>query len=179
MKRRTVHVIFGAAAVACAAFSLFNVAALSRAERVNRAIAQANPTDTNLSAPEARFAQALALARAGKVDDAIKAYKEQAQGKRADLRLAALYNLGNLYMREANKETTDESTPPLPLIELAKQSYRDVLRSDPGFWDARYNLERALWLAPEVEDPILDVEEIPDAEDRTMSTLPGARLELP
>jgi mxaK protein len=179
MKRRTVHAAFGAAALVFAATALFSLAALNRAERVNRAIAQANLTEADLSIPEARFAQAVAFARAGKVDDAIKAYKEQVQGKRADLRLAALYNLGNLYLRQANQEATEESTPALPLIELAKQSYRDLLRSDPGYWDARYNLERALWLAPEVEDEILDVEDIPDAEDRTMSTLPGARLELP
>jgi mxaK protein len=152
---------------------------LSRAERVNRSIAQATVGTAASSIPEARFAQAIALARAGKVDGAIRAYKEQALGKRADLRLAALYNLGNLYLREANRDATEESTPALPLIELAKQSYRDLLRDDPGFWDARYNLERALWLAPEIEDPIVEVDEIPDAEDRTMSTLPGARLELP
>ena len=31
----------------------------------------------------------------------------------------------------------------LALIELAKESYREVLRHDPAHWDARYNLERA------------------------------------
>jgi mxaK protein len=179
MKRRTVHALFGTAAAAFAAVAAFQVLELYRAGRVNRAIAVATAEAPVPAAPEARFAHAAALAKAGQVDAAIKAYKELVQGKRADLRLAALYNLGNLYLREASRDATDDSTPALPLIELAKQSYRDLLRSDPGFWDARYNLERALWLAPEVEDPILDVEDIPDAEDRTMSTLPGARLELP
>lgn len=179
MKRRTVHVLFGSTAFACALLAGLNVVALTRAERVNRAIATAAPDNTDAAAPEARFARAMALAGAGQVDAAIKAYKEQIQGPRADLRRLARYNLGNLYLREAMREASEESTPALPLIELAKQSYRDLLRIDPGFWDARHNLERALWLAPEIEDPVLDVEEIPDAEDRTMSTLPGARLELP
>jgi mxaK protein len=179
VKRRTVHAVFGVATLAFATLAATNLVALSRADRVNRAIAQASLTETDLSVPEARFAQAIALAKAGKADAAIDAYKEQAQGTRADLRLAALYNLGNLYLRESQKETTDESTPELPLIELAKQSYRDLLRSEPDYWDARYNLERALWLAPEVEDPIIEVDQLPDAEDRVMSTLPGARLELP
>ncbi len=179
MKRRTIHALFGTAAAAFAAMAGFQVFELYRAERVNRAIASATAETPAMAAPEAQFAHAAALAKAGQVDAAIKAYKELVQGKRADLRLASLYNLGNLYLREANREATDESTPALPLIELAKQSYRDLLRSDPSFWDARYNLERALWLAPEVEDPIIDVDQLPDAEDRVMSTLPGTRLELP
>jgi mxaK protein len=179
MKRRAAHAIFAAVALACTGVAAFNAIAAMRAKRVNATIAQSTFETSDLSTPEVRFAQARALARAGNVDAAIKAYKEQVQGSRADLRLAALYNLGNLYLREANREATDESMPALPLIELAKQSYRDLLRIDPGFWDARYNLERALWLAPEVEDPVLEVQDIPDAEDRTMSTLPGVRLELP
>jgi mxaK protein len=179
VRRRTVHVLFGVATLAFASLATMNLVALNRAERVNRAIAQASLTEADLSIPEARFAQAVALAKNGQADAAIDAYKEQAAGSRADLRLAAFYNLGNLYLREAQKEATQESTPALPLIELAKQSYRDLLRSDPGYWDARYNLERALWLAPEVEDPIVEADQLPDAEDRVMSTLPGARLELP
>jgi mxaK protein len=179
VKRRTVHALFGSTALACALLAGFNLIALTRAERVNRAITTATPDHADSAVPEARFARAMALAGTGQVDAAIKAYKEQIQGPRTDLRLMALYNLGNLYLREAIRGSSEESTPALPLIELAKQSYRDLLRIDPGFWDARYNLERALWLAPEIEDPVLDVEDIPDAEDRTMSTLPGARLELP
>jgi mxaK protein len=179
VKRRTVHVLFGVATLAFASLATMNLVALNRAERVNHAIAQASLTEVDLSVPEARFAQAIALAKADQADAAIDAYKEQAAGARADLRLAALYNLGNLYLRESQKEATDESTPALPLIELAKQSYRDLLRSEPNYWDARYNLERALWLAPEVEDPIIDVDQLPPAEDRVMSTLPGTRLELP
>jgi mxaK protein len=179
MKRRTVHALFGVATLAFASLAAFNLVALNRAERVNRAIAQASLAEADLSVPEGRFAQAIALAKQGQADAAIDVYKEQALGKRPDLRLAALYNLGNLYLRESQKEATDESMPALPLIELAKQSYRDLLRTEPNHWDARYNLERALWLAPEVEDPIIDVDQLPDAEDRVMSTLPGARLELP
>ncbi len=59
--------------------------------------------------PEARFARAMALARAGEVDAALKIYKALGRSKRADLRRAALYNLGNLYMREAEGAApTDE-----------------------------------------------------------------------
>ena len=66
-----------------------------------------------------------------------------------------------------------------PLVELAKQRYRDLLRAEPQEWDARYNLERALWLAPELEPPPPEDELPPEAKERTISTLPGARLDLP
>ena len=36
-----------------------------------------------------------------------------------------------------------------PLLEMAKQRYRDLLLADPMDWQARYNLERALAAAPE------------------------------
>ena len=37
----------------------------------------------------------------------------------------------------------------VPLVELAKQYYRQVLAEEPAHQEARYNLERALWLQPE------------------------------
>ncbi|MEP7245189.1 MAG: MxaK protein [Gammaproteobacteria bacterium] len=129
--------------------------------------------------PEAQFAHALALARGGDPDAAFKAYKTIAQGSRADLRVAALYNIGNLHMREAARKGADDPTQLLPLVELAKQSYRDVLREQPGNWDARYNLERALQLAPEVEDVPVEEEETDAPEEHVSSTLQGAKMDLP
>ena len=134
---------------------------------------------TDSSLPEAQFARALSLSRAGQTEAALKAYKDVAQGGRADLRLAALYNLGNLHLREAQRTGTDDPTQSLPLIELAKQSYRDVLRSQPADWDARYNLERALQLAPELDDNQVDEQENEAPEEHVSSTLQGARMDLP
>ena len=129
--------------------------------------------------PEAQFAHALALSRTGDPDAAFKAYKTIAQGNRADLRVAALYNIGNLHMREAARKGADDPTQLLPLVELAKQSYRDVLREQPANWDARYNLERALQLAPEVEDVAAEEEETDAPEEHVSSTLQGAKMDLP
>ena len=68
----------------------------------------------------------------------------------------------------------------LPLIELAKQRYRDALRDRPDDWDARYNLERALWLAPEIETAQAAEEEEEQApRERVVTTLQGVRLDLP
>jgi mxaK protein len=128
--------------------------------------------------PEAQFAHAIALAKSGDYEGALKQYKVLSRGSRADLATDALYNAGNLQLREALKEGREAAVRALPLIELAKQSYRGVLRRDPQSWDARYNLERALWLAPEL-DEVLSESITRDAENRVMSTLQSTRADLP
>jgi len=95
-----------------------------------------------------------------------------------DLATNALYNAGNLQLSEALREGRDAAVRALPLIELAKQSYRSVLRRDPQSWDARYNLERALWLAPELDEVLTETLQR-DAENRVMSTLQSTRADLP
>ncbi len=88
-------------------------------------------------------------------------------------------NAGNLHFREALKEEGLESAVRiLPLVELAKQSYRTVLRRDPQRWDARYNLERALWMAPELDES-LSFSVPRNTEERVMSTLRSTRGDLP
>ena len=54
--------------------------------------------------PEAVFARAIASATAGDYEAAVKTYKTLIQNDRADLRRAALYNLGNLHMRAGFEE---------------------------------------------------------------------------
>jgi mxaK protein len=130
------------------------------------------------SLPEAQFAYAIALAKRGDYEGALKQYKVLSRGSRADVATDALYNAGNLQLREALKEGREATVRALPLIELAKQSYRGVLRRDPQSWDARYNLERALWLAPEL-DEVLSESVTRDAENRVMSTLQRTRADLP
>jgi mxaK protein len=128
---------------------------------------------------EARFAHALALARAGRYDAALTAYKAVVQRERGPLRPAAFYNLGNLHLREALKNGPARAAESLPLVELAKQALRDALRADPADWDARYNLERALWLAPELDEQDLVENEAPVQRERTITTAPAIRSDLP
>ena len=174
MKRRTIHVAFAAATVGLGLVAAYQGLRLHRAQRINDAIASVATIDANVA--EARFARALALAESGDAGAALEIYKALIRSGRADLERAALYNVGNLHLREAIKSGPDEAARSLPLIELAKQSYRDLLRIDPGDWDARYNLERALQLAPEIEEPAAN--EPPEPPQRAFSTAPG-RTELP
>jgi mxaK protein len=179
VRRRLAHALYAAAAIGCSAAAVLQISQLQRATRINAAIANAlEASEFDETAPEARFARALAWSEAGDFEAALQAYKALTEGDDPALKLAASYNLGNLHLREALKDGPDEAFRSLPLVELAKQHYRDVLRRDPYDWDARYNLERALWLAPEADDPPVE-EDPPEQDDRVISTVQGARLDLP
>ncbi len=185
MRRRSVHLMFGAAVLACAGIAGYEAFRLQEASRSNEAVARATQAPDSADAallgtlPEAQFAQAVVLAKQGQYDQAIERYKAVSRGKRADLAIDALYNAGNLHFREAlREEAPDSAVRMLPLIELAKQSYRTALRRDPARWDVRYNLERALWLAPELDES-LSLSLPRNAEDRVMSTLQSTRGDLP
>jgi mxaK protein len=178
VRRRVAHFAFGAVALVCAALATYQTVRLVRSERVNAAIASAQATGLDTDIPEAQFARALALASAGKSDAALGIYKTLARSPRVDIKRAALYNTGNLYMRDAARRNADEGFESLPLVELAKQAYREVLRQQPDNWDARYNLERALMLAPEVEYEG-DESDAPLKEQRVMSTIRGEAVNLP
>jgi mxaK protein len=151
---------------------------LVRSDRINSAIVGAQASGLDSDVPEAQFARAVALAQSGKSDPALRIYKSLARSTRADIRRDALYNTGNLYMRDAERRNSDEGFESLPLVELAKQAYREVLRASPDDWDARYNLERALRLAPETEQEG-DESDAPMKEQRVKSTLVGEAINLP
>ena len=180
MRRRVVHALFGAATLAAAALAGVDAARLRQAVRVDAAIARASaPERADAALPEARFAQARALAAAGAFDAAVAAHKALVRDGRGALRRAALYDLGNLYLREAVRHGVANAPQQLPLVELAKQSYRDLLREEPGDWDARYNLERALRLAPEADEGT-SAEAEPSTDKQRVSTTQGLpRGELP
>lgn len=183
MKRKTLHIAFAAAAGACAAGAAWQAWALHSARDVNAAIARSSvpggaavPADTAI--PQARFARAVALDRTGDQAAALKIYKDLARTAPPALARAALYNQGNLQLRSALTRSGENAADTLPLIELAKQAYRDLLRADPGFWDARYNLERALRLAPETADAPSDSEP-PIEKERAVTTMRAPETELP
>jgi mxaK protein len=122
--------------------------------------------------------RAAQLEEAGQSDAALNAYRElQAV---PELGQAARYNAANVLMRQAGavKEASNAGQA-LPLIELAKQGYRDVLRHDPAHWEARYNLERAQRLQPEPEDMDAPITEPRNDAERAATTMRGVAPGLP
>ncbi len=171
--------LFGLTALGFGLLGAYYAVELRRAQQINSAIVNAAAGSLSGGVPEAVLARAQTLYRNGEYDAAIKTYKSLIQGGRADLRRTALYDLGNLYMQQALKGGTQSALESLPLIELAKQSYRDLLREDANDWDARYNLERALWLAPEIAEDDDQQNRPTEWQRRTVRALPDFRIELP
>jgi mxaK protein len=169
---------FAVIAATCGSLAIWCSLRLHQTERINSLITAAHISAAESTIPQAQFARALSLARAGQYIAALKMYKSLLDAS-DEIRLPALYDLGNLNMREALKNGQGEARRFMPLIELAKQSYRDDLRSNPADWDARYNLERALWLSPEYDDPMLQRNQAPVRSEHAMSTLQGAKIDLP
>jgi mxaK protein len=180
MRRRTGHAIFAGASAALAALVAAQAWRLAQAERIDRALARAaEPAPPDRALPEARYAHALALARAGRYEEALAAQKAFIAAEHGALGRAMQYDLGNLHLREALRRGASDPDAALPLVELAKQRYRDVLRADPSDWDARYNLERALVLAPEIDDEGAQQAEPPANKERTVTTARVGRKDLP
>ena len=181
MKRRHVHWVYAVLVLGFGLAACVHAVRLHRAMRTNQAVLQAvagSPDLPALDSGEVLFARALACAHAMKYEDAVTGYKSLVHGDREDLRSAALYNLGNLHLRQAMRLDPSDTTRSLPLIELAKQSYRDLLRLDATDWSARYNLERALWMAPEPDE--VTEELIPPLQsERAITTMKSDRGGLP
>lgn len=153
---------------------------LVRAQRLNAQIAAGGiGGDAPRAAPELRFASAYAQAASGAAEAALSRYGSLHDDATA-LGQAARYNSANLLLRQAIVlRAGAQPGQALPLIELAKEHYRELLRRDPQDWDARYNLERAQRLLPDPE-PADDLE--PDAKrnaERAATTMRGYSPGLP
>jgi mxaK protein len=129
---------------------------------------------------EARFAQAWQLGRSGDMQRALALYQQLSSEGNPRLAGDARYNIGNLFLREALRASkSGDAREALPYAELAKQAYREALRAEPGRWDARYNLERALRLMPEPEQADGDSGPPPLNSERAATTMRAFTLGLP
>ena len=182
MKSRHVHSLFAVSALIAAAAAATFAWQWQQGEHLNAAIARSAQGDAAVGddeTPEVELIRAQLLSGSGATEAAIKTYKTLASNQRNDIREAALLNLGNLYLRQALQNGAAEAPRFMPLIELAKQSYRNLLRINSQDWDARYNLEQALRLAPEFDDVTADDGESLVPKERAITTMQGQKLDLP
>lgn len=166
LTRRNVHALF--AVVSLLLLTLCAVLAWQwlASERLTAAVravpAEAGAADVDVSPQGAiagrildapapvRLAWANALSQGGELALAESLYVALAGDATVSrlVALAARYNLANAYLRQGSRESLAGSER-RAMLELAKQRYRDVLAVQPSHRAARYNLERALRLAPE------------------------------
>jgi mxaK protein len=179
MTRFRIHIAF---AVLCATL-VANLGVLQwRLLQVRDTVSQvalAGADDSGPAPSQIHLARALALARAGRFEAAVQGYKQIVQTEQGAMRDVAQFDEANLMMREALKDGAQFAVDQLPLIEMAKQGYRDLLRRHPDDWDVRYNLERALWVAPEFDDAPAAIEDPADERERAITTMHGFSRDLP
>lgn len=178
---RKIHRILRILALALLALAMYDGYGWWQTERFNKAIGNGSILEVNEAMPaEGLFAQAYLRAQKGEREHAIALYKQVEAMPDAALAQAAKLNRANLYLiRAMELHGTDNQNLGLPLAELAKVTYRAVLRVSPSDWDAKYNLERALRLMPDPDDS--DDTELPPPQqsERAPTTMRGFTLGLP
>lgn len=179
MKLRSIGSLLALAIALSLLFAGYEAYRLSQARNFNRLVASGVDAAATQDSPQAEFARALSLAAHNDYEGAVGAYKALSRSTDGALLESVLYNLGNLHLREALTYGPENIGRSLPLAELAKTSYRRLLRMDPAHWDAKYNLERALRLAPEREEVVSEAPPLPQNSERAVTTMKAFTLGLP
>lgn len=126
-----------------------------------------------------QFARAYALAHEQDFKAAVKAYAAIEAPPKSSLKFDIKFNLANLYFREALRlRDAGHDDLAMPLIELAKENYKEILRAENTYWDAKYNLELALIMAPDTDPVDPTGERNPERSPRA-TTMINARESLP
>jgi mxaK protein len=140
--------------------------------------AQADAGQAAAEPPEIRFARAAAQAASGADEAALNAYT--ALHADTPLGQAARLNSANALLRQALQvQAGPQPGQAIPLIELAKETLREILRRDPTQWDARYNLERAQRLLPDADEADLLPEGPARSAERAATTMRAFSPGLP
>lgn len=150
----------------------------AQVSRFNALLRQGAYIQAERDTPHGEFAFAYGLQQEGKFTEALQSYSKAGTNDPSLVR-KVMFNTGNLYMQRAltllDEETRDLA---IPLIELAKENYRQLLRMDSRDWHAKYNLEHALYLLPETGEQEIDEDIMPERSPRALTAAPS-RGELP
>ena len=165
-KRRTiVSMVISAALVTGIAFESHR---LVQAKRFNSALERADFTKAGTYATEhGGFARGFFAHAEGRLHDAAEIYAQLEHARDPAVTTAAKFNLANLYLEQSVVlSATQGPEMGIALIELAKASYRRLLREDSRHWDAKYNLAKALILLPDLDEVDSDDDIMPERSPR-------------
>lgn len=102
--------------------------------------------------PYLAFAKAWQLNNTGKFQQALQIYNAVEHTAPPELIEPVRYNMGVIYLQQAaklwNAKGVYEYKQINTLLDLAEQSFRQILEQHPNNWPARYNLDYALRIRP-------------------------------
>lgn len=180
-RRRALPALAALALVAGLAGALIEGAAALSALQVTATVralaAGADRTIVPSAAPEALLARALFLIRRDRLEDAealgpaLMALRE----RRPEIAAGYLHSLAAARLRRAFARIADNAGDlAIPEVNLAKAALRAALTIDPGYWDAKINLEIAMRLVRDFPREGEDGVEDPENQPRNVwSDLPG------
>jgi mxaK protein len=132
------------------------------------------------SQPETRLARAVYFSNKQQYQDALATLSVILDQGDTTLQAKTRYNLGNIYLAQAIEQVDaahiDEART---LVNLAKQSYRQALTLDSRFWDAKYNLEVAMRILPELDRINVEDDSTQQPKNPLWTTIPGFPRGLP
>lgn len=132
------------------------------------------------AAPEVRFARAMYYQRQHRYDDALATLSLIMDKGDSNLQTTLRYNLGNMYLQQAVEQLeANNINAAQPLVALAKQAYRQALSLNSHYWDAKYNLEMAMRLLPEMDRIDMKDDESNAPPPQLWATIPGFPRGLP
>jgi len=130
--------------------------------------------------PELRLARAFYFKQKHRYDEALSTLSLVMDKGDTQFKAKARYNLGNLYLEQAVQQAKAMNmNAALPLAGLAKQAYRQALALDSGNWDAKYNLEVAMRLLPEMDRVDMPDDSPINQKAQLWTTVPGFPRGLP
>lgn len=172
--------------VMCVLASLVEFSTVQRIHRHNQIIqsllsGQDVPLHERLQPPpEIRLARVIYLHGKQRYDDALAEIDLILNQGDAAFQAKTRYNLGNLYLDQAiDQVQAFNIDQALPLAQLAKDAYRTALSQNSQYWPAKYNLEVAMRLLPEMNR--LQASDTGEAEqkDQLWTSVPGFPRGLP
>ncbi len=135
----------------------------------------------NTAVPELQLARATYLKNKQRFTEAQAILSQIINQSNQQMQTVGRYNLGNTYLVQAIALAESlQINEAIALATLAKQAYRQALALDSQYWDAKYNLEVAMRLLPEMDRIIEEQDEpAPQEKVKLWATVPGFPRGLP